>query len=207
MMQQLTSTLSYIAQWITRIAILNVIWLLFSLPVITLLPSTYAMFQVVKVWNSEDVEVPIFRTFWDAFRTGFGRSYLIGLPIVICEFILFIDFLFLRAQEGEVALILTYGLFVLFLLFQIGAIFAVPVYQTSDFSWYKSFLGGLVFGLKNWYLTLIVLLGLLLLTGLLLLWTGLGILLAGGASAQLIYYVYFIGVRRFEAFEQEKVGQ
>lgn len=54
--------------------LLNLMWLLFSLPVITLFPSTSAMFEVIKKWKAEGVDSWVFQPFFQAFKKHFKLS-------------------------------------------------------------------------------------------------------------------------------------
>jgi uncharacterized membrane protein YesL len=51
-------------EWVTRLAYLNLLWIMFSLAglvVFGVMPSTIAMYTVTRRWLTEDVDIPIFK--------------------------------------------------------------------------------------------------------------------------------------------------
>src|SRR5699024_12166732 len=63
--------------WVTRFAYVNVLWILFTflgLVFLGAMPSTVAMFAVIRKWVTGDKEVPIFKTFLESYRTEFVKA-------------------------------------------------------------------------------------------------------------------------------------
>jgi len=79
--------------------LLNLIWLIFSLPVFTIGASTTALFYVCgKRVNSEDGY--LFKDFWKSFKMNFKQSTIVWLIIMVVGFILYIDFKSINLMEG-----------------------------------------------------------------------------------------------------------
>jgi uncharacterized membrane protein YesL len=74
---------------------LNLLWLLFSLPVITLWPATTAMFGVTRKWVRGE-EVSIFSDFKKLFIENFTLSIITGIIWGLFSFILLLDFYFIN---------------------------------------------------------------------------------------------------------------
>lgn len=64
---------------VANLLILNALWLLASLPVVTAFPATAALFGVVREWRRSG-DPPIARTFVEQFRRNFAQSALLSGP-------------------------------------------------------------------------------------------------------------------------------
>lgn len=76
---------------------LSVLWLLFSLPVITAGASTTALYATVYHYIRKD-EGHLWRTFWDAFRENLKRSTLLWLVVLLMTALLAVDILVFRTM-------------------------------------------------------------------------------------------------------------
>ncbi len=72
--------------------LLNLLWLLCALPVITLIPATSALFSVVRQWLISGIDAGSTQLFFHYFKANFKRSFSIGLLWLLAGLILFIDF-------------------------------------------------------------------------------------------------------------------
>jgi uncharacterized membrane protein YesL len=97
---------------------LNLLWLLFSLPIITIWPATTAMFGVIRKWVRGE-ELSIFTTFKKLFIENFGVSTITGLIWALFSFILLLDFYFINRFST------VYSLMGLFLFGIVTAIFVL----------------------------------------------------------------------------------
>lgn len=85
-----------------NLVILNLLWLITSLPIITIGASTTAMYSVVfKYADNSDDEVinPFFR----AFASNFKQSTLIWLPMCLVAVLLVIDGYYLISHANDVS--------------------------------------------------------------------------------------------------------
>ncbi len=82
---------------------LSALWLVFSLPVITLGAASAAMYTAVHRCLQKEEDY-LLRTFWDAFRENFKRSTLCGLVFLGLLALLVLDVIFFRSllAEGDV---------------------------------------------------------------------------------------------------------
>ncbi|MFC4402155.1 DUF624 domain-containing protein [Gracilibacillus xinjiangensis] len=126
-----------IADWIYRFAIVNLIWVLFNIPLVFLLfnllladtmgvvfvltgmifllapfilyPSTTALFAMVNCFIKKE-DVKIFHDFWLYYKTNYKRSMRIGIVLAVFWIVLLIDFIYV-VQAGNS--VLTYIFIVL----------------------------------------------------------------------------------------------
>lgn len=78
-------------EWFSNLALLNLCWLLFSLPILTIIPATDAVFDVVHEWETLGKTTTVFQHFKTAFKKNIKNSYKLGLPILIGLIVVIID--------------------------------------------------------------------------------------------------------------------
>jgi uncharacterized membrane protein YesL len=117
-----------------RLLYLNLLWLLFTaagLLVGGVFPSTVALFAVTKKWVIDREEITVF----DAYRRIFGlhliRANLWGYANLLLGSVLVAELVFLRSRREAWAPLLVLGSGVVFCLFALFVITALPVYTES----------------------------------------------------------------------------
>ncbi|MFP7169538.1 YesL family protein [Terribacillus halophilus] len=96
-------------EWITRMAYVNILWLIFLLPglvVFGVFPATAAMLTIIHQWLQGKTDISIFGTFLETYKKEFINSNKLGYMFVLLGYILYLDFLFLTAAP-DAALYLT----------------------------------------------------------------------------------------------------
>ncbi|RUS47730.1 YesL family protein [Cohnella sp. AR92] len=119
-----------ISEWIMRLAVTNVLWVLCSIPVFlaafsglvtadqegslvwhtivisilspfTLFPATSAMFSVARKWVMGDTDVPLFKTFFRNYKQNYVQAMLGGIIYAVLFAVLFIDYrVYLKDLDG-----------------------------------------------------------------------------------------------------------
>ena len=117
----------------TDLVYLNLLWLVASLPVITIAPSTAAMFGVVRGWT-RGKDVPTTGEFFSLFRENFGRSLAVGLVWVLLGAMLAVDFFLVGQMESFRRPL--YVVFLAFALLYISAtVYLFPVMVNYELDW------------------------------------------------------------------------
>lgn len=99
---------SPIIQTINKIVdcvIVSILWVLFSIPIITFGASTTAFYYTVnKVIRHHRSHV--FREFWGSFKSTFKQSTIVWLILLVLYYVLVVDcyFVYLKAVEGTVSI-------------------------------------------------------------------------------------------------------
>lgn len=91
-----------ISESITKVMYINILWIGFSLVGLVLLgifPATAAMFSVTRKWMLGDKNVPVFKTFWENYKTDFLQSNLLGFSLVLIGLILYVDLRFFQTSN------------------------------------------------------------------------------------------------------------
>ncbi|MDQ0257341.1 putative membrane protein YesL [Evansella vedderi] len=130
-MNSFSGTVYSWCEWIVRFSYINILWFLFSvlgLVILGLIPSTVALFTVMRKWIMGSTDFPIFKTFWKTYQTELIKSNILGLGLGIIGFILFIDFIFLQTLSGWFLSIMTVLLIIITILFIVILFYIFPVY-------------------------------------------------------------------------------
>ena len=119
-MRGLMGGLYKISEWIMRLAVTNVLWIVCSIPFVflifpimvakttdeiisslilssivapfTLFPATAAMFAVARKWVMGEVDAPLLRTFFRNYKDSYVQSMIGGILYVLIFAILIVDF-------------------------------------------------------------------------------------------------------------------
>lgn len=138
-----------ISEWIMRLSVTNVLWILTAIPVFFfvlnlllsqtveqiqasmfaivvlspffLFPSTSAMFALARKWVMGDADVPLLKTFFRSYKENYKQSLIGGLFFTVLLAVLYFNYRFYASQEGYIAL-LSY-VFIAFLIMAVLAVF------------------------------------------------------------------------------------
>lgn len=124
-MDILNSNLYRFLDRLTNLFFLNVLWLLISLPLVTLFPASAAMFAVFKEWT-EGKEGNLFKSFFKHFQANFKHSFLYGLLFGFLLAIFYLDLSIINEMESY-SFILTSLLFVLIILTAFNVVYFVTI--------------------------------------------------------------------------------
>lgn len=119
------------AEWIMRLAYVNFLWLLFTimgLIVFGLFPSTVGVFTVARQWIKRDTEIPVWHTYWQAYKKEFVKANIVGYVFAVIGYIVYLDMKFFQLQGGMLFVILSYAFLIVFIIYMVMALFLFPVY-------------------------------------------------------------------------------
>ena len=86
-----------------NLVILNILWVLCSVPVVTMGAATAAMYQTVFQYIDQ-VEDSVFKPFFKAFAKNFKQATLMWLPILLIGAVLLIGLRYLFAIGGDIVM-------------------------------------------------------------------------------------------------------
>lgn len=118
----------------TDFLLLNVLWLLACVPVVTIFPSTAAMFGVLRD-RVREKEGSLFRAFFAHFRDNFRQSFLIGVVWTLFGAALFLDFFVAGRMPYGVEVALKSLLVLAGFLYAFTSVFLFPVMVHYDAKW------------------------------------------------------------------------
>jgi uncharacterized membrane protein YesL len=170
-----------ITEWATRLAVTNLLWLFFNIPIIFValnllitdtngefiffsaiimillpfffFPATTAMFALVRRWILNEVDIPLVRSFWKYYKENYVRSMLGGFVIVLIWAILLIDYFYFVNFVNDLLKYFFYALFFFVAMFTIHFFSNTVHFQTKLLTSLKN---ALYMTLKNPIISLIV---------------------------------------------------
>jgi uncharacterized membrane protein YesL len=122
-----------ISEWIMRLSVINVLWVLCSIPVFflllagltsqsadafvqmipllaivvpfTLFPATSAMFAVARKWVTGEEDVPLLKTFFRGYKENYIQSMVGGIIFVLIFVIIYVNYRFYVGQGNTLKLL------------------------------------------------------------------------------------------------------
>lgn len=127
---------------------LNLLWILFSLPIITIWPATAAMFGVIRKWLKGE-DIGIFSSFKKLFIDNFSISLITGLIWLLLGFIFLMDFYFINrfSFPYQMAGLFLFG--ISSFLFSMVSVYLFPVIVHLKTGWAGVWRNALVLAISN----------------------------------------------------------
>lgn len=89
-------------EWVTKLALLNLLWILFSLiggVMFGIFPSTLAMFAVIRKWLQGDTQVSIRKSFWHYYKADFWKGNVLGAILYFLIAIICLDLFYIKQMH------------------------------------------------------------------------------------------------------------
>ena len=118
----------------TDFFLLNLMWLVACLPVVTIFPSTAAMFGVVRDWV-RGKEGSLTRTFITRFRENLWQSLLVGAIWTVFGVALILDFLVANQLSYWAEIVLKSVLVLVCAVYAFGSVYLFPVMVHYEADW------------------------------------------------------------------------
>ncbi|MFS0613445.1 YesL family protein [Lederbergia ruris] len=128
------------AEWFSRLAYINLLWIGFTLLGVILLgfiPSTIAMFGVLRKWMKGELEGSVFGAFWTFYRQEFLKSNVAAVPFLVIGYIMYVDVVVFDFGSSMSMQILKFILYLLAFLYVLIAVYFFPVYVQYELKWYQ----------------------------------------------------------------------
>jgi uncharacterized membrane protein YesL len=169
----------------TDFFLLNLMWLVACLPVVTIFPSTAAMFGVVRDWV-RGKEGSLTRTFVTRFRENLGQSLLVGAIWTVFGVALFLDFLVANQLSYWAEIVLKSLLVLVSIVYAFGSVYLFPVMVHYEADWKTVIKNSLLISVGRLPTTLACLVFLVVMVGLTVVVPFL-IVITGSITAYVVY--------------------
>ena len=180
----------------TDFFLLNLMWLVACLPVVTIFPSTAAMFGVVRDWVRKK-EGSLTRTFVARFRENFGQSLLIGVIWTVFGVALVLDFLVANQLSYWPGVVMKSVLVLASSVYAFGSVFLFPVMVHYDTDWKTVIKNSLLLSIGRLPTTVVCLVIVVVTAGLTVVFPFL-VIITGSVTA---YFVYRLCDREFRKID------
>jgi uncharacterized membrane protein YesL len=149
----------------TDFFLLNLMWLVACLPVVTIFPSTAAMFGVVRDWVRRK-EGSLTRTFITRFRENLGQSLLVGAIWTVFGMALFLDFLVANQLSYWAQIVLKSVLVLVSTVYAFCSVYLFPVMIHYETDWKTVIKNSLLISIGRLPTTVVCLMFLVVMVGL-----------------------------------------
>ncbi|MGM7722763.1 YesL family protein [Metabacillus sp. Hm71] len=99
-MDKMAERLNELCIRLLQLVYLNFLWIAFTLIGLVFAgigPSTLALFTVIRQWIRGNSDIPIFSTFWQAYRSSFKEASATGMIYLVIGWILYVDLLYVQS--------------------------------------------------------------------------------------------------------------
>jgi uncharacterized membrane protein YesL len=169
----------------TDFCLLNLMWLAACLPVVTIFPSTAAMFGVVRDWG-RGKEGSLTRTFIARFRENLGQSLLVGAIWTVFGVALFFDFLVANQLSYWAEIVLKSLLVLVSTVYAFSSVYLFPVMVHYETDWKTVIKNSLLISIVSLPTTVVCLVFLVVMVGLTVVVPFL-VLITGSITAYVVY--------------------
>lgn len=141
-----------LCSWITKIAYVNLLWIVFSIAglfVFGIMPATIAICTVVRKWFLKEAEFAIFPVFVTTYKQEFISANKLGMLLWLTIGLLLADFLFLQSVGGLIQVIFTVPLIIVIFLLTAIILYIFPVYVHFEQSFFLQIKNALLIALVN----------------------------------------------------------
>ncbi len=115
---------------------INMLWLLCSLPIVTVGAATIAAYDVT-LRMVDDEEGYIFRQFWKAFKANLKKGIPLGIINLFCIYITWLDFSLFEQIEGNPTILLIMGILSA-IVFTLAFIYVYPLQARYENTVFRS---------------------------------------------------------------------
>ncbi|WP_223589385.1 YesL family protein [Neobacillus bataviensis] len=142
---------------IVDLFLLNLLWVLTMLPLVTFFPATAALFGVVRRRILHKETGGIFKSFFQIFKENIKQSFVISIIWSALALFLFFDYRIIDPSHSVGQLILYIILVIVILLFSSISIYLFPIMVHFELSWKHVIRNAFLFSLMNPVLTILLL--------------------------------------------------
>jgi uncharacterized membrane protein YesL len=143
-----------ILEFVTAFFQLNILWLLFCLPVITIFPATIAMYCVIRQWVLHK-DYSVFRAFFQYFKENFKQSFILGLIWIVFAGVFYLDFMLMK-NLGTFQYILLPVLSLIGIVILFITIFIFSTIANYNVNWLTAIKNSMFFSVRYFFVTLSV---------------------------------------------------
>lgn len=181
-----------ICQWITRLAYINLLWLLFmglGLFVFGAAPSTVTMFTIIRKWLKGETDLPVFSFFWATYIKEFWKANQLGFILLGISIVLFLDWRLISSIQGSLYPILIGCLIGAAFLFLTVMLFIFPVYVQYEYKTMQYIKAAFLLGISYPLYTMVMISAAICVFVISIFYHGVGLLFFGSGLSYVLMYI------------------
>jgi Predicted integral membrane protein len=133
---QLMRSFQVFTEYLTRMVIVNLLWIFGVLVggiVLGIMPATVAVYALIRENAAFPIKLELFSKFWQEYKGCFKQSNIIGLFSLIINILFFYNIRILVFEGGLFSQIILAGTLILLFIYIIGLINFFPIYVRYNF--------------------------------------------------------------------------
>lgn len=138
---------------LTNFLLLNVLWIIMCISIITIFPATAAMFAVVRQWIRKE-DSGVFRNFFIYFKENFYQSFPLGIIWLLIAFLFYFNINISLQMAGPIKVIMISLLSFLLLFFVMTSIFLFPIMVHYKMRWKTLIKNSFLFSISQFWVTI-----------------------------------------------------
>jgi uncharacterized membrane protein YesL len=135
-------------EFIMNAFILNLVWLVICLPILTIFPATTALFAVVREWQKQK-DIQVFSAFLCHFKANFKQSFVLGVLWLVATILLIGDIIFTIQLESGIKYVLFSFFFLISIIYIFVSITIFPVLVHYQVSWKDAIKNAMLLSIGN----------------------------------------------------------
>ncbi|WP_113930595.1 YesL family protein [Bacillus sp. P14.5] len=196
-----------VSEWVTRLAYVNILWLLFTLAgalIFGFMPASISMFAVIRKWCQGDFDFPVFNTFWNTYKSEFWRSNKLGVLLFLAPISFYLNYQIFQLESVLYSfsyLLFPAALFYLFIMFYI-----FPLYVHFQMPLIHYIKNSLLMAVSSPVSTFLLIVSCSANYYILSAFPGLGIIFLGSTTAYILTFVIHRRLHRIEFSQGQSIA-
>ena len=157
--KRIVTTIDLILNWITRLAYINLLWILFSIMGLIIggvFPATVAVLGVSRKWLLENEDIPVWKTFIKIYKQEFRSANIIGWLLTLIGIVFYINYKILLGIGNELWIVVPFSFYLLLFFYLIVIIWSFPLLVHYKGSWLQHIKNAVIIGLTKIHYTITI---------------------------------------------------
>lgn len=154
--KQFVSIIDLILHWVTSLALINVLWYLFTLRGLVIggvFPATTAVLGVSRKMILKGTDVNIWKTFNQVYREEYLQSNILGWFLSGIGGLLYINYKIIANSAGEIAIITLFAFYLVLFFYSIIVLWSFPLLAHYKSTWIQHLKNAFIIGFTKVHYT------------------------------------------------------
>ncbi|MBT2757034.1 YesL family protein [Mesobacillus foraminis] len=156
--KQIVTKLDALLQWIVRLVLLNILWILFSalgLFAAGVFPATAAVLAVARKWVMGEQDIKIWSTFKQVYRQEFLAANSMGWILSVIGAILYFNHQVMTSHIQEMSFVVPFAFYFIVFFYTMLVIWSFPLLAHYKANWHQHFKNAIIIGLTKIHYTIV----------------------------------------------------
>lgn len=161
------TSLDRIAVWITRMVLLNILWIAYTLLGLIIggiFPATIAALGVVRKWLMGEQEIKIWESFREIYKQEFISANGLGWILSVIGAGLFLNFKIIEASQGQLNILIPFAFYLILFFYLLIVIWSFPLKAHYEAGIFRTIINALILGLTKTHISVVIIISLFAVT-------------------------------------------